>query len=505
MEFSPQNRKFHIRDLIAVAWRRKWLMIIPTVLLTGVTAVSTFYLTPVFEASVTIFIDKPVRLSQEIERLVGGSGNAIGSNPDLRQAELQSLRNEITSAPYIQQLAKNLGIDTAPWLEEMARKKQARFPGVPLEELKSDMILRDLRDRIRVEIAGVNQFRILATSSNAEQAKMIAYHLGEIFVVEKTRQESRSISISSEFSSEQLATYEQDLQDKITRKTQLETELLQIQPDRLVSSQENREQINTEIQAIGVEISDREKEIRDIQMRIAGLAGGVPTLNESAALKDKKNEISGNLRDLSSLMQKYSWNTPSMVAFKIRLYGLISDVDEEVARIVRAAFSDKPERDKNDLITLFSSRLRTEILLSYRTQLQLALAEIDRRLTLLPGYAASIEQLTREIDAARTLRDQFKLSQEGTQISQALLLESKFRVVEPARLPLAPIWPNKRSIVMLGFLMGACLGAGVILVVEYFDTSIKKPEDAERLFGYSVVGTMPKIEGLEKMKVSHSR
>lgn len=123
----------------------------------------------------------------------------------------------------------------------------------------------------------------------------------------------------------------------------------------------------------------------------------------------------------------------------------------------------------------------------------------------MPGYRARIEQLNREIDASRTLRDQFKLSQEGTQISQALLMESKFRVVEPARLPLSPIWPNKRMIVLLGLMVGISLGAGAVIIAEFFDNSIKKIEDAESTLGFPVIGTMPRIEGLEKLKVSSGR
>ena len=504
MDFSKTANNFQIRDVAAIVWKRKWLVVIPVVLVTVVTAISTFYLVPIYEASVTIFMERPVRLSQDLKRLIGDPSASGGASVESEQ-ELRGLQNEIVSSPYIAHLVQNMNLDKDPYVETQARKVQVNQPSLPLEDLKFDILLKDLRKRIRVEFVGINQVRILAQSSSAEQARDIVQNLGDIFIQEKTKQESRTITASSDFSSDQLAMYEKDLQNKIAEKTRLETEQLRFQPDRTVASQDNREQINTEIQAIGVEIADREKDIRDAQLRLANLSGGLPILEENPALTEKKSEISSMMTGMPDMIQKYSWNTPSMVAFKVRLYGLISDVDEIVAQIVRSHFGQQAEAVKNDLITLFSTRLRVETLYTYSNNLKLALADIDRRVGLLPGYAAKIEQLTREIDTARTLRDQFKLSQEGTQISQALLLESKFRVVEPARLPLAPIWPNKRAVVMLGLLMGVCLGAGAVIIAEFFDNSIKKPEDAERSIGFSVVGTMPRIDGLDKLKITTSR
>jgi capsular polysaccharide biosynthesis protein len=51
-------------------------------------------------------------------------------------------------------------------------------------------------------------------------------------------------------------------------------------------------------------------------------------------------------------------------------------------------------------------------------------------------------------------------------------------------------------IVMLGLLAGIGLGVGALIIAEFLDDSIKSIEDAEQALGFSVVGTIPKIEGL---------
>ena len=496
MDNFKKSRTFYARNILASFWRRKWLVVIPVVLVTAITAAGTFYLSPIYEASITISMEKPVRLSQDIQRLIGNAGSAIDDNSERMDRELQSLKNEIVSSPYISQLVQNLQFDKDPTIELLARKLQVNNPSVSLDDLKFDMLLRGLRKRIRVEFAGINQVKILAQSANPEEAKLIVQNLGEIFIQEKTKQESRTNSITSDFSSNQLTSFEGDLQNKITQRTDIQKELLQIQLDEAVVSQENRKQINMEVQAITVEISEKEKAVHDTQIRLSGLPDGLPVLEESSALQENKSEITKLLASMPEMMRKSGWNTPSFMTLKMSLFGLANDVDEEVGRIVRSRFTQQSEATIRDLITLFGLRLRLETLYSYRNNMKLTLSDLDRRASLMPDLQAKIEQLTREIDATRNLRDQFKLSQEGTQISEALLMESRFRVVEPARLPLVPIWPNKKMIVLLGLFAGIGLGAGALIIAEYFDDSIKSIEDAEQTLGFSVVGTIPKIEGL---------
>jgi polysaccharide biosynthesis transport protein len=500
LNYFKKSKTFYARNILASFWRRKWLVVIPVVLVTAITTVGTFYLSPLYEASVTISMEKPVRLSQDIQRLIGGSGSAIDGNSERMDRELQSLKNEIVSSPYISRLVQNLQFDNDPLIESLARKLQVSHPSVSLDDLKFDMLLRGLRKRIRVEFAGINQVKILAQSSSPEEAKLIVQNLGDIFIQEKTKEESHTNSITSDFSSSQLSTYESDLQNKITQRTDIQTELLQIQLGEAVASQENRKQINIEVQAITQEIDEKEKDVRDTQIRLSGLPGGLPVLEESPALQENKSEITKLLASMPDMMQKSGWNTPNFMPLKMRLFGFAKDVDEEVGRIVRSRFTQLSETSKSDLITFFCLRLRLETLYSYRNNMKLTLSDLDRRANLMPDLQAKIEQLTREIDATRNLRDQFKLSQEGTQISEALLMESRFRVVEPPRLPLAPIWPNKKMIVLLGFLVGMGLGAGALIIAEFLDDSIKSIEDAEQALGFPVVGTIPKIEGLESRK-----
>lgn len=82
---------------------------------------------------------------------------------------------------------------------------------------------------------------------------------------------------------------------------------------------------------------------------------------------------------------------------------------------------------------------------------------------------------------------------------------TKFRVIEPARLPLFASKPNKLKINFLGFILGGMLGFGCIYILEFADSSFKSIDELKESFGAPVLGSIPKIlteEDLDKKGIS---
>lgn len=70
---------------------------------------------------------------------------------------------------------------------------------------------------------------------------------------------------------------------------------------------------------------------------------------------------------------------------------------------------------------------------------------------------------------------------------------TKFQMIEPARLPLVPVKPNKVKFTLLGFMLGAAVGVGLIFLLEYIDSSIKTEEDLKEALGVPVIGNISRI------------
>ncbi len=73
---------------------------------------------------------------------------------------------------------------------------------------------------------------------------------------------------------------------------------------------------------------------------------------------------------------------------------------------------------------------------------------------------------------------------------------TSLEVYSQPQLASAPSSPNYRLNLIIGAVLGGILGVVIAFISNYFDTSIKSLEDAERLLGLPVLGVIPRDAGL---------
>ena len=295
------------------------------------------------------------------------------------------------------------------------------------------------------------------------------------------------------------------LTEKINEKTEFEKEFLKIQLDESITSESNRQEIITEIDRTNNDINDYQREERDILASLSDmttLSTNNLKLTDSQEKEQTRNELKQRLRSIGDLMIKYTWNDPQILNFKVKQNSLLNQIESENQNLVREQYPNVTDDARKLLIQIFNIRSNLDYLYSKASYLQAALDELVDKMNLIPEYQAKLDRLDQEIEAARGLRDQFKTQQESSSISQALvqdLSSSKYRIVEPAKIPLAPISPNKMQIMLIGIMLGLVIGGVAAVLAELFDSSYRKVEDVEKELNLPVLGVMPKIEFLKQI------
>jgi succinoglycan biosynthesis transport protein ExoP len=66
-------------------------------------------------------------------------------------------------------------------------------------------------------------------------------------------------------------------------------------------------------------------------------------------------------------------------------------------------------------------------------------------------------------------------------------------VIEEATIPRIPIRPRRTFNLLLSVVVGLLVGAGTALTIEYFDTTVKTPDDVERYLRLPVIGIVPQF------------
>ena len=114
-----------------------------------------------------------------------------------------------------------------------------------------------------------------------------------------------------------------------------------------------------------------------------------------------------------------------------------------------------------------------------------------------PDADIQLSTLEKEVERAKAWYDNFLTSYTGSQLAMEVFreeAESRYKILEPAYVPLAPFWPNRMKITLMGVALGLLLGVGAMILAEVTDNSIKKIESIESNFNLKVLGTIPKID-----------
>src|SRR5262249_45558369 len=101
--------------------------------------------------------------------------------------------------------------------------------------------------------------------------------------------------------------------------------------------------------------------------------------------------------------------------------------------------------------------------------------------------------LQRENETNQQLYDSIAKRLKETSVTGALETNN-VRVVELATAPSTPVSPRKPWNLGRAVAAGLGLGIGLAVAIEYFDTTVKTPDDVERYLGLPVIGIVPKFE-----------
>jgi len=461
-------------------------------------------MTPEYESSTIIAIDPDIKLSTELQNLLGITRGY--QSYENQMDRLRGIYNEVTSSRYMSQLSEKLKLGESALLNANAQRIVTEQPNLTVEQVKLDLLQSEWRERIAVTYAAGDQIRITVQSVEPSQARDIANTLGEIFIAEKLKQELSSIRSSQDFSDIQLQKYEKLLREKTEARTALEKEYLNIQLDESITSESNRTEITAEIDRTNNEIEEYRREERELLSQLSresGLTVSALSLRDSDSKKNLQEELQQQLRTVGDLIIKYTWSDPQVLTWKVRQNARLTGVAAENRKLVREQYANETDTTRVLLTELFNTRSELDYLYSKASYLRAALTELTDKMNLGPEYQARMNQLNQEVLTATELRDRFKRQQESSSISQALLQDmssSKYKVVEAAKLPLVPFKPDRIKIIIMGIMLGLVIGGAAATVAELFDTSFKKVEDVETDLGLPVLGIIPKIDALKFFK-----
>jgi tyrosine-protein kinase Etk/Wzc len=257
---------------------------------------------------------------------------------------------------------------------------------------------------------------------------------------------------------------------------------------------------NTGIVRLTSEITDRIDKLAEVEARKMNLEEELKTLTEFLTeISDNEPEEVKNKLDIYLEAASYPWSVPSANLALLR--------DELIKlREGRNTVSLKVTDSHPDLREIDSNigQMQSEILLALTKQKEITEDKITATGQELDIYQSHLTNLPREeLQLARLARDtkvnENVYTQVYTKFKEAQIVEAAeigdIRILDPAILPEKPVNTNNRKkFVILGLLSGLLMGVFASLLTEYMDTTIKNREDVKDGLGLPVLGVSPMID-----------
>jgi succinoglycan biosynthesis transport protein ExoP len=125
--------------------------------------------------------------------------------------------------------------------------------------------------------------------------------------------------------------------------------------------------------------------------------------------------------------------------------------------------------------------------------LQKAVSETKAEFDRLNAHSFDYQSLKREADADKTLYEELvrKIKEAGI---NAGFQNSAIRIADPARAAIKPVFPNMKLNIALAFLFSTLLAIGAAVLSDVLDKSIRDPEQIASLFKTEVMGSLPQVK-----------
>lgn len=143
-------------------------------------------------------------------------------------------------------------------------------------------------------------------------------------------------------------------------------------------------------------------------------------------------------------------------------------------------------------IEKLAGRIKTEYLTAVQREsmLRAALEAQKQQANKLNESAIEYSLLKRDVDTNRQLYEGLLQKLKEASVS-AGLKSSNIRVVDVARVPLAPSKPDKRRNIMLALAMGLVGGVVLAFLLEAVDNTVRTPEQAQAITALPALGIIP--------------
>jgi polysaccharide biosynthesis transport protein len=470
-----------VRDYLRVLLKRKWTVLACLITVFSVVAIASLKMTPVYEASGSIAINKP-------DSSLGNFNNSTTFNIDYYdptdlETEVKILQSDLLAL----QVVKDLGLDRRPEFGGKAAPPSSSLDLAPdplqADPSRTSALLGNFRGNLKVTLApNTKIIEVHYTSPDPQLAANVVNKLMEDYTENNFKSRFDSTMQAEDWLKNQLV----DLQMKVESSQQKlvqyqkEHEILGIDEKQNITTAK-LDELNKALTAAESERMDKESVYRLVESGDADtVASAVSALDAAGAGTQSASSLLESLRSKEAdlKIQAAQLNTQFGPSYP-KLAQLNSQLKEVDAQILL-----ETKKVAAKVRGQYMAALQRENLLHD------ALEKQKQEENKLNESAIDYSILKRDLDSYRQLYEGLMEKMKEAGVS-AGLKSNNFRIVDVARVPTGPIEPNIPRYLAFAFILGLTSGVGLAFLQEGLDNTVRTSEQAQMISGLPALGMIP--------------
>jgi len=300
----------------------------------------------------------------------------------------------------------------------------------------------------------------------------------------------------------------QDIHTLMDRKIYLQGQMATVEPVRPLTLPGGRRALTSEEELILLrnEYITQRSVKSDNHPDVVRLKKQIEVLEQETSSRQDVKEQQALLEDkkarLVSLRQRYSDSHPDVIVL-IREIEVQADEVEKLmaARNTGPSFRDQVLPDNPTYINLQTQIASVDLDLENRRArlvgLERTLQEYQLRIERGPAVEQRLKALQRDYSSAQVryqeAMSKLQSARESMELEEGQMAE-KLTLLEPPQVPESPIKPNRKAIILLGFVLGSGLGVGSAAMSEFMDQSVRSAGSLASVSRRPVLGVIPRLK-----------
>ncbi|NJM19366.1 MAG: polysaccharide biosynthesis tyrosine autokinase [Richelia sp. SM1_7_0] len=465
--------------------KRRWLpALLVTTSVLGLAAFVTFRQKPVYQAEGKLRFNKNNNISS-----LSGLGGQIGELSGITNLSnpLDTETEVIKSHPLIQETITKLDL----------KNKEG-------EPLTYEAFLKQLQVK---SIRGTDVLQLSYKSTDPEEAAKVVNSLMGDYMANNVQDNTAEVRAAREFLQKEVPQVE-------ARVVQAEAALRRFKEQNSVVALEEEAKVGveslnnlleniTQAQAQLVEAMTRSEALQNQLKLPTQQAVALSSLSQSPAVQQVLTEFQKTQSELAVARTRLTDEHPTVINLSQKLQALKNQLEGRVGQIVGNGVSVKePDLQIGELKQSLTAELvKSEVeRLAANNRVGLlsrAFESSQARLSILPRLEQQQRELQRKLQVAQSTYEQLLKQLQEVQVVEKQNVGNA-RVIASALIPEEPISPKVLLNLALGGFLGVLLGAGTALILEAMDKSLKTIDEAKKLFGYPLLGTIPIVDEKDK-------